>query len=440
MYRPPRLAMVLLVESGMKARVVVKSATLPLFDVQVGQRAYPAAPKSGFVEYIRSFCEFGSATLETEEDDIPYFVNEFWTSSQRAAHSIHEVSYRACFKPQLPRFFIENLTMPGDIVLDPFMGRGTTPIEAHLNRRRAFGNDINPLSLLLTRPRLAIPKVADIERVLKSVPWEKGEIDREDLLVFYHPATLRRLCALRDWLAREAPLAESRPDPAADWVRMVAINRLTGHSPGFFSVRTMPPNQAVSIESQRKINEKNKQEPSEKNVAQLILKKTKSLLSDGAPKSNLDFQLYCGSADQLSSIYDGVVSLLVTSPPFLDIVQYADDNWLRCWFAGIDIESINIAMHRDERLWQDMVARVLREAARVLRDGGYVAFEVGEVRGGKLLLEKLVWSAAEGLPFERICVVVNEQAFTKTSNCWGVSNNSKGTNSNRIVILRRLPR
>lgn len=419
---------------------MAKAVTLPLFDVQAGQRAYVAAPKSGFVEYIRSFCEFGSATLEAEEDGIRYFVNQFWTSSQRAAHSIHEVSYRACFKPQLPRFFIRNLSMPGDIVLDPFMGRGTTPIEAHLNRRRAFGNDINPLSLLLTRPRLAIPKVADIERVLKSVPWEKGEIDREDLLVFYHPATLRQLCALRNWLAREAPLAELRPDPAVDWVRMVAINRLTGHSPGFFSVRTMPPNQAVSIEAQRKINEKNKQEPIEKNVTEIIWKKTKSLLSDGIPRAGLDFQLYCGSADQLSSINDEMVSLIVTSPPFLDVVQYADDNWLRCWFAGIDIASINIAIHREERQWQDMVARVLRESVRVLRDGGYVAFEVGEVRGGKLLLEKLVWSAAEGLPFERICVMVNSQSFTKTSNCWGVSNNAKGTNSNRIVILRRLPR
>lgn len=424
----------------MRARVVANTGTLPLFHVPAGRRTYAPAPKSEFVEYIRSFREFGSATLQTEEDGIPYFVNQFWTSSQRAAHSIHEISYRACFKPQLPRFFIETLSMPGDIVLDPFMGRGTTPIEAHLNRRRAFGNDINPLSLLLTRPRLAIPKVADIERVLKSVPWEKGEIDREDLLVFYHPATLRQLCALRNWLAREAPLAELRPDPAADWVRMVAINRLTGHSPGFFSVRTMPPNQAVSIEAQRRINEKNKQQPSEKNVAQIIWKKTKSLLSDGAPKSGLDFQLYCGSADHLSSINDGMVSLIVTSPPFLDIVQYAEDNWLRCWFAGIDVASINIAIHRQERQWQDMVARVLQESARVLRDGGYVAFEVGEVRGGKLLLEKLVWSAAEGLPFERICVMVNEQSFTKTSNCWGVSNNLKGTNSNRIVILRRLPR
>jgi ubiquinone/menaquinone biosynthesis C-methylase UbiE len=99
-----------------------------------------------------------------------------------------------------------------------------------------------------------------------------------------------------------------------------------------------------------------------------------------------------------------------------------------------------MAMHRDELVWQAMVKDVLKEAARVLKDGGHVAFEVGEVRGGKLLLEKLVWWAAEDLPFERVCVIVNEQSFTKTSNCWGVANNAKGTNSNRIVLLRRIPR
>src|SRR5262249_3893282 len=55
--------------------------------------------------------------------ETPAFVNEFWTAKQRQAHSLHEVSYRACFKPQLPRFFIERLTKPGDVVYDPFMGR-----------------------------------------------------------------------------------------------------------------------------------------------------------------------------------------------------------------------------------------------------------------------------------------------------------------------------
>src|SRR5687768_4765769 len=81
---------------------------------------------------LQKFREFGAETktlqisapsFDGQEIITPAYVNEFWTSKQRAANSLHEVSYRACFKPQLPRFFIERLTKPGDIVYDPFMGR-----------------------------------------------------------------------------------------------------------------------------------------------------------------------------------------------------------------------------------------------------------------------------------------------------------------------------
>jgi len=34
-------------------------------------------------------------------------------------------------------------------------------------------------------------------------------------------------------------------------------------------------------------------------------------------------------------------------------------------------------------------------------------------------------------------VLVNVQEFTKTANCWGVDNNAKGTNTNRVAILQR---
>ena len=56
---------------------------------------------------------------------------------------------------------------------------------------------------------------------------------------------------------------------------MVAINRLSGHSPGFFSVYTLPPNQAVSAQSQRKINDQRGQTPPDRDVRKSILEKTR---------------------------------------------------------------------------------------------------------------------------------------------------------------------
>jgi hypothetical protein len=392
---------------------------------------------SDFIEIVRRFADFGTATLERTEGGIPYLINEFWTSGQRQAKSIHEVSYRACFKPQLPEFFIRRLTKVGEGVHDPFMGRGTTPVQAALMGRRPLGNDVNPLSVLLTRPRLQLVTLDQVALKLARVPWDQQVEVRNDLLAFYHPETLRKLTVLRDWLLENAPLAEEAPDPVIDWIRMVAMNRLTGHSVGFFSVYTLPPNQAVSVAAQLKINERRRQVPSHRDVVKLILKKSKSLLSDGTVGKHPPAILCASPASLSPRIPDGAAALTVTSPPFLDVVQYADDNWLRCWFAGIEVSGVQIAMHRTETAWTKMVRDVLVEQARIVRPGGHVAFEVGEVRGGKLLLERLVWQAAEGLPFERLGVMVNQQEFTKTANCWGVRNNSGGTNTNRIVLLRR---
>ena len=62
-------------------------------------------------------------TIDALGIKIQRYTGEFWTSAQRKASSIHEISYRACFKPQLPRFFITGLTHEGDRVYDPFSGR-----------------------------------------------------------------------------------------------------------------------------------------------------------------------------------------------------------------------------------------------------------------------------------------------------------------------------
>ncbi len=396
-------------------------------------------PSAGIdmVAALEDFRAFGERSRRRRIDGVDYVENAFWTAGQRQSHALHEISYRACFKAQLPAFFIERLTRSGDTVFDPFMGRGTTPLQATLMGRRAIGGDINPLSVLLVRPRLTPPTAAAVSAALASVDWTRGAVETESLLAFYHPTTLAKLEALRLWLADRLPPDAPGVDPVADWIRMVALNRLSGHSPGFFSGRSMPPNQAVSIRAQEKINEKLGQRPPVRDIVAIIEKKTRSLLRDGAPTQPANARLYVGPAWDARTIEDGGVDLVVTTPPYLDIVHYAADNWLRCWVAGIDPEQVRIDSHRALEGWTEMVRRVLAELARVVRPGGHVAFEVGEVRGGKILLEQQVWRAAEGLPFDRLCVMVNAQQFTKTANCWGVSNGSKGTNTNRIALFRR---
>ena len=389
------------------------------------------------MDFVAGFDYEGRKTETFSHDGIRYFVNEFWTSRQRQSHNLHEISYRACFKAELPRFFIERLTERGELVYDPFMGRGTTLLEAHLLGRAVAGNDVNPLSTMLVEPRLRAPGLDEIERRLAAADFgEAPADDSDDLLVFYHPKTLGEIRALKDWLAAKEKAGGL--DPVDKWIRMVALNRLTGHSSGFFSVYTLPPNQAVSVESQRRINRKRNQVPDYRDTRKIILKKSRNLLKTGdGGRPAAEPLLSMGPASKTAHLPDASVGLIVTSPPFLDVVDYQQDNWLRCWFAGIDAAAVKIDKHRTVADWEDFVRRSFREFVRVVRPGGHIAFEVGEVRHGTVLLERHVAKAVEGLPLALLGVIVNDQDFTKTANCWGVDNNRRGTNTNRICLFRR---
>ena len=100
---------------------------------------------TSFEDDLRQFAWNGRPTdVEMTEADrdghrvrARTFTNEFWTSKQRAGHSLHEISYRACFKPQLVDFFVQRLTEPGDLVYDPFMG-----VAPPLSRRRCWAEPV----------------------------------------------------------------------------------------------------------------------------------------------------------------------------------------------------------------------------------------------------------------------------------------------------------
>ena len=410
-------------------------------------------------EYLRSFTltgESGQRTLEEgvtlvesvniSERSVTRYTNEYWTARQRQAARIHEISYRACFKPQLPRFFITLLTDHADVVYDPFSGRGTTSIEAGLLGRQVIANDINPLSGMLAIPRFFIPTVEEVKARLFSIPFESGLKAELDLSMFYHPETEAEILSLRRYLlSREQ---EGTLDHLDQWIRMVATNRLTGHSSGFFSVYTLPPNQAITAERQKKINVDRNQHPPYRNIREIILKKTRGLIKDLTEKERTNLKIagdsarfFSGDARETWEIPDGSVSLTVTSPPFLDIVQYASDNWLRCWFTGVDEEAVAARITKLPRVpdWALVMGDVFVELFRITRPGGWVAFEVGEVRNRTVLLDEVMVPVGCAAGFSCFGIVINSQEFTKTANIWGVSNMEIGTNTNRIVLFYKEP-
>ena len=340
--------------------------------------------------------------------------------------------------------FIEALTEPGDLVYDPFSGRGTTVIEAGLLGRRVAANDVNPLSALLARPRFFVPTKDSLAERLAAIPLEEGGRGEIDLSMFYHRRTEGEIVALRRYLLERE--AQGKEDHLDQWIRMVATNRLSGHSSGFFSVYTLPPNQAVLPERQIQINIQKNQVPEYKEITPRIMRKSASLVRTLTADEIASLARAGESAVFLEDdarwtpeISSESVKLVVTSPPFLDVVQYANDNWLRCWFNGISPEApgkkITMARSLDE--WSQVIQDVLVELYRIITPGGWVAFEVGEVRKGKICLDEHTIPLGTKAGFQCAGVLLNVQQFTKTANIWGIRNNDCGTNTNRIVLFHK---
>ena len=408
---------------------------LPLFDTQNA----PATPKAPQPRQI-----VREEVIPTRRGSYTRVTGEFWTESQRQMHSLHYiVSYRASFKPELPEYFIARHTKPGQVVLDPFNGRGTTALQANLMGRVAFGSDINPMSERIAYPKCNPVPLDELQERLNAIglnaalPTE-GE---DDFAMFYHPGTYREIAGLMSYLRT------NRAD-ADRFIELVALSRLHGHSPGFFSVYSFP-QISVPPENQRKINEQRKQSPDYRPIKPRILLKARHALAD----ARVD-HIRAASAGNRFETCDArklafpsaCADLIVTSPPFLNKADYVLDNWLELWFLGIPEEPVREGIVQTSSLsrWIDFMKPAIAEMGRVLRKGGVAVVEVGEVvhKGEVVNLDEVIVQMVDDLRSEGCKLAVEQvlihvQEFTKLANCFKVDNNKKGTNTHRLVVMRK---
>ena len=307
-------------------------------------------------------------------------------------HGLHP--YPAKFIPQIPKNIIEHMSMPGDLVCDPFGGCGTTAVEAVRSGRRVLSCDANPLSAVIGTAKVGFmsPDVeGDVQRIRESITGllhnllittEGGKTDGHpeheqlcpqipNIEKWFHPQVSSELCQIKQAAGDvETTLGQA--------ITYAALSRI------------------ITKVSNQESETRYVAVPRETKPGQTIQAYLESLDAICATLANsaqeLQFAdarfLVGNSQDQLPQMTAGeLVDLIVTSPPYPNATDYHLYHRFRMFWLGYDpreMGKIEIGSHlRHQRNgtgfeeYQEEMANAIQGCHQILAPGRFAVFIVG---------------------------------------------------------------
>jgi len=401
----------------------------------------------------------GQLALQLSGDLPRLAIEPEWKVQQRLwGHSFHPMcSYLASFPAGVAHAFIARYTRPGDVVLDPFSGRGTTPLQACAEGRIGAGNDLNPFAQILTAAKVDPPTKADIKTRVASLrlgwaasaaewsalaaeivanpgspevmvpgpgsrpiapPAGSGSYGRQkrpsgsmpvrpdstvpaEVALAFHPRTLAELLYLRAGLD---------PDDRTDRFVLATLTGILHGKSGSYLSAVMPNTFSMAPRYVRDFVARTGFQSPERDAFALLDDKLRRLYRQPLPAAR-GIALLGDARDAGVRFREALrarglperARLVVTSPPYLRVVKYGYYNWLRLWLLGYDASAIDDllddAHHRDAYLV--FMREVLRGLRSALADDAVIALVIGDVemdRGrpaaGGIGLAESVWEMA----------------------------------------------
>ena len=323
-----------------------------------------------------SIIEFG--------ETLPYKQGEFgkrnWGSCM---HSL--CSYQGKLKPAIAYHLIRQFTKQGDVVLDPFCGIGTIPLEACLSGRVGMGVDLNPIAYANTFAKVQKLDKAKINSELSRLqsyitenPATEAEVVAADnklpisngkISEYYHADTLREIIAARRFFATiDVNNAEQQ------FLLACMLHILHGNRPYALSKRS---------NNQTPLKPRQDEVAVYKNVAEKVREKAARMFS--ALEYGEDFSegsVEYGSVFDVSIKADSV-DAIITSPPFASSTRFYSSNWLRLWFCGSGSDNLmrekeRFVDYQQERDFDAVYTRILNIYHEVLKRGGLVIMHLGK--------------------------------------------------------------
>lgn len=358
--------------------------------------------------------------------------------TDKRLHSI--CSYFAMFPPSIPRFFVQRFSEPQDTVLDPFSGRGTTPLEACLAGRLGIGNDLNPLAHVLTRSKVRVPRLGWTLRRISELKASYNALGKKPsvrtvqprIRMLYHQETLRQLVFLRDQL-------QWRRRDVDTFIMATLLGAAHGNSPGYLSL-DMPNTFSMSPRYIRKYVKEHGLEKPERDAFEILEQRVRRFHL----KLPIKGKAYRQDARRMSRIRDESVDLLLTSPPYTRTIRYGQFNWIRLWLLGVDGKDVDRKLFCSSSIprYLGFIGEALKEMRRVVRPEGHVVLVIGDVRDRRTgevanLAEKVFTKHAIPQGFNLVESYIDHIGDAeKVSRIWGKTH-GRATNTERILVLDR---
>jgi methylase of polypeptide subunit release factors len=288
--------------------------------------------------------------------------------------TVHQLSpYIGKIKSSIAGELVSRYSQPGELVVDPFAGAGTIPLEAAMQGRRVFAADISPYARVLSQAKLKPP--SSLNAALKAADKalsESSDVVEPDLRTvpqwvrkFFHPRTLKEII-------RFAQIARR---PGNEFLLACFLGILHHQRPGFLSYpsshlvpylrnKRYPREQFPDMYSYRELRPR-LHAKIRRSFKRFVRPKASGVVIRQSPIERL----------LLPKRFD----CLITSPPYMNALDYGRDNRLRLWFIDPAlVEGVDNGLTQSVNGFEHAITSLGQKIERGLRPQGYCVFVVGE--------------------------------------------------------------